>query len=200
MCCCGVLIMPHDTTHRPMTQPSVQGTTMPRASAVVAKSPRPITGRFVLFCCIAFFGVIAAVNAVMMTLAIRTMPGLDVANGYVASQAMNREIDAMRSQTERAWIADIAAGLHNKTAPITISLSDKLGKPVTGLAVTVRLAHPALTRADHTGVLIERRPGVYSADLADIQAGAWTLVVEASQNGERMFASRNRIVLTEVRP
>jgi nitrogen fixation protein FixH len=185
MCCCGVLILPHD-----MTQPSMNP----------ARPPRPITGRFVRFCFIGFFGVIAAVNATMMTLAIRTMPGLDVANGYVASQGMNREIDAMRSQTERAWTADVAAALKNNVAPISISLSDRLGKPVTGLAVTARLAHPALTRADHTGALIERRPGVYSADLANIQAGAWTLVVEASQSGERVFASRNRIVLVDAKP
>lgn len=184
MCCCGVLILPHDA--------------MPSLKAA-AKPPRPITGRFVLFSCIGFFGVIAAVNVVMMTLAIRTMPGLDVANGYVASQGMNREIDAMRNQTERAWIADIAAGLKDNVSPVSISLTDKLGNPVSGLAVTVRLAHPALTRADHLGTLIERRPGVYSADLADVHAGAWTLVVEASQRGERVFASRNRIVLTEVR-
>ncbi len=190
MCCCGVLILPHDMTKTSMTLRSMKP----------AKPPRPITGRFVLCSFIGFFGVIAAVNATMMTLAIRTMPGLDVANGYVASQGMNREIDAMRSQTERAWTADVAAGLENNIAPISISLSDRLGKPVTGLAVTARLAHPALTRADHTGVLIERRPGVYTAELADIQAGAWTLVVEASQRGERVFASRNRIVLTQAKP
>ncbi len=190
MCCCGVLILPHDITKTSMTQPSMNP----------ARPPRPITGRFVLLSFIGFFGVIFGVNATMMTLALRTMPGLDVANGYVASQGMNREIDAMRSQTERAWTADVAAALKNNVAPISISLSDRLGKPVTGLAVTARLAHPALTRADHTGALIERHPGVYSADLANIQAGAWTLVFEASQSGERVFASRNRIVLTDAKP
>lgn len=170
------------------------------APLAAAKLPRPVTGRFVLCCCIGFFGVIFGVNAVMMTIAIRTMPGLDVANGYVASQGMNREIEAMRSQTERGWTAEVAAGLSHGQAPVSISLSDKAGKPVTGLAVTARLAHPALTRADHSGALIERRPGVYAADIADIQPGAWTLVVEASQHGERVFASRNRVILAEAEP
>jgi nitrogen fixation protein FixH len=185
MCCCGVFILPHDLTP---------------ANTPVAKAPRPISGRFVLFSFVAFFGVIAAVNATMMTLAIRTMPGLDVANGYVASQGMNREIDAMRSQVARAWSADVAASLKNSTAPITVSLSDQFGRPVTGLAVTARLAHPALTRADHAGTLIEHRPGLYGTDLPDVQAGVWTLVVEASQGGQRVFASRNRIMLTQARP
>ncbi len=185
ICCCGVFILPDDDT-RSLTTP--------------AKAVRPITGRFVLFACIGFFGVVATVNAVMMTLAIRTMPGLDVANGYVASQAMNREIAAMRSQTERDWTADIATGLTDKVAPISIVLTDKAGKPVTGLSVKARLAHPALTRADHSGALIERRPGVYAADFPDVQAGAWTLIVEASQSGERVFTSRNRVILTETKP
>ncbi|MGL4441904.1 MAG: FixH family protein [Bosea sp. (in: a-proteobacteria)] len=193
-------ILPHDATHRLVPQSSVKTGSGPRPSSTVAKPPRPVTGRFVLFCCIAFFGTIAAVNAVMMTLAIRTMPGLDVANGYVASQSMNREIETMRSQTERAWTADIAAGLKDGVTPVSVSLTDKAGQPVTGLSVTVRLAHPALTRADHTSMLIERRPGLYAADFSDVQAGAWTLVVEANQRGERVFASRNRIILAEPRP
>ena len=185
MSCCGGFIMPHDTAQPPMGP---------------ARQVRPITGRFVLISFVAFFGVIAAVNAVMMTLAIRTMPGLDVKNGYVASQAMNREIDEMRMQTERGWKADAIVRLKNGLAPVSISLTDKTGSPVSGRAVTARLAHPALTRADHSGGLIERRPGFYAAELPDIQPGAWTLVLEASRNGERVFVSRNRIVLTEAAP
>jgi nitrogen fixation protein FixH len=164
------------------------------------KPPRPVTGRFVLLTAIGFFGVVAAVNAVMMTLAIRTMPGLDVANGYVASQGMNREIDAMRGQNERAWRADITARLKGNVALVNVTLTDRTGKPVTGLAVSVRLAHPALTRADHEGGLAERHPGFYAGEFSGIPPGAWTLVVEATQSGERAFASRNRITLAEVTP
>jgi nitrogen fixation protein FixH len=185
MSCCGVFIMPYEATQPPVP---------------TSREARPITGRFVLISFIAFFGVIAAVNGVMMTLAIRTMPGLDVKNGYVASQAMNREIGSMRLQEERGWKADVSAQLKDRLAPVSVSLTDREGKPVTDLAVTARLAHPALTRADHSAALIEYRPGFYAADLADVQAGAWTLVVEATRGGERVFASRNRIVLMEAKP
>ena len=165
-----------------------------------ARETRPLTGRFVLITFIAFFGVIGAVNAVMMTLAIRTMPGLDVKNGYVASQAMNREIDAMRLQADRGWKVEVAVRLKDRLAPVSVSLFDRDGKPVIGLSVTARLAHPALTRADHSAALIERRPGVYRADFPDVQAGGWTFAVEADREGERVFSSRNRILLTEARP
>jgi nitrogen fixation protein FixH len=185
MSCCGVFIMPYDASETAVRP---------------AKEARPITGRFVLFTFIAFFGVIAAVNGVMMTFAITTMPGLDVKNGYVASQAMNREIDAMRVQTERGWKADVSVQLTGPLATVRISLAEPDGTPVTGLRMTARLAHPALTRADQSGALTERRPGDYSADIPAVQAGAWTLVVEADRNGERVFASRNRVVLKEPKP
>jgi nitrogen fixation protein FixH len=136
----------------------------------------------------------------MMTLAIRTMPGLDVKNGYVASQAMNREIDAMRLQAARGWQADVSVQLNDRLATVRLFLNDSDGKPLTGLAVTARLAHPALTRADHLAALIERQPGVYAAVLADVDAGAWTVVVEADRNGDRVFSSRNRTVLMKAGP
>ena len=182
MSCCGVFIMSHELTS---------------SSGRLPREPRPITGRFVLIAFIAFFGVIAAVNGVMMTYAITTMPGLDVANGYVASQGMNREIDAMRQQAERGWKADVAVSLKNRAVPVSLTLTDRDGRLVTGLAATARLAHPAITTADHIGPLSESSPGVYGAVIPDVQAGGWTLVIEASRNGERVFASRNRITLTE---
>jgi nitrogen fixation protein FixH len=184
MCCCGVFIMPHEATE-PCTR--------------VRREPKPITGRFVLFTCTAFFGVIFAVNATMMTLAIRTMPGLDVKNGYVASQAMNGEIEAMRRQDERGWSAEVEVRLVNGLAPVHVRLTARDGRPVSGLDVRARLAHPALTRADHSADLREVQPGVYAAEIADASAGAWTLVVEARRDGERVFASRNRAVLMERR-
>jgi nitrogen fixation protein FixH len=185
MSCCGVFIMPHE-----MTQPAMPG----------VKQANPITGRFVLLACVAFFGVIFAVNAVMMTLAIRTMPGLDVKNGYVASQARNGEISAMRQQMERGWQADVTMQLQNRSAPLNVRLTDKTGAPVSGLDVKARLAHPAFTRADHMMAMIETGPGNYSAAWSDIHPGAWTIVLEADRRGNRVFASRNRVVLTETRP
>jgi nitrogen fixation protein FixH len=185
MSCCGVFIMPLEAT---------------QSRATPDRQVRPITGRFVLIAFVSFFGIIAAVNAVMMTLAIRTMPGLDVKNGYVASQAMNREIEAVRKQTARGWEADVAVTLAMGRAPVSVRFTDGSNGPVTGLDVSARLAHPAVTRADHSVALIETRPGFYAADVLGILPGGWTLEVEAKQRDQRVFMSRNRIVLTEKRP
>jgi hypothetical protein len=38
------------------------------------------------------------------------------------------------------------------------------------------------------------------ADVPDARPGGWMLVVEANRNGERVFTSRNRVILTEAQP
>jgi len=43
-----------------------------------SKTPRPLTGRTVLFYLLAFFGIVMGVNVVMIKLAIDTLPGTEV--------------------------------------------------------------------------------------------------------------------------
>ena len=159
--------------------------------------PRRITGRFVLVAFVLFFGVIAAVNATMVTLAVRTMPGLAVKNSYDASQVMNAEFDAMRAQAARGWTADATVRLVGSIAPVIVSLAGPKGEAITGLDVVVRLAHPALTRADHVAILRETSPGTYAGDFPDAQAGGWTFIIEAQREANRLYTSRNRLVLKE---
>lgn len=166
-------------------------------AAPVARPPRQITGRFVLITFIAFFGTIALVNGIMMTLAIRTMPGLDVRNGYDASQRYNGEIAAMRDQAARGWIAETTLKLNGAEAAVTIEIRDASGKPVAGLGVSTRLSHPADRKVDHQVVLNESAPGRYAAVFADVTRGAWDLVIDARRGDERVYASRNRVFLSE---
>jgi hypothetical protein len=44
-------------------------------------------------------------------------------------------------------------------------------------------------------VLTEVRPGVYEGVAAGMNAGSWTLVVDAVAAGERLFRSRNPVIL-----
>ncbi|MGR3461284.1 MAG: FixH family protein [Roseovarius sp.] len=50
---------------------------------------RQITGRHVLIGFVVFFGVIFATNGFMAYSALSTFPGLEVKNGYIASQTFN---------------------------------------------------------------------------------------------------------------
>ncbi len=89
MSCCGAFAMPID---------------LPAAQSPPQR-PFEVSGRMVLFAMVAFFAVVAGVNAVMMTVAIRTMPGVDVKSAYETSQRFNGEIARMQAQTERGWRA-----------------------------------------------------------------------------------------------
>src|SRR5665811_2579862 len=66
-------------------------------------SPKPLTGRMVLFMLVAFFGVVFGVNFLMMKLAIDTLPGTEVDSAYSASLAYEKEIAAAHDQDARAW-------------------------------------------------------------------------------------------------
>lgn len=163
-----------------------------------SRAPRKewtVTGRFVLWSLLAFFGVIFAVNGVMMTLAIRTFPGIDARNGYEVSQAYNREIAAAREQMARGWSSDTILTGAGDIARLTMTLRTASGAPVPGLEAEARVRHPSDRKRDHVLPLREFAPGVYQADMTDLADGSWSVVVAARQNGERVYQTETRLTL-----
>jgi nitrogen fixation protein FixH len=157
---------------------------------------RPLTGRTVLVALLAFFGVVIGVNSVMIALAIGTMPGLESDKPYQAGVAYNTEIEAAHAQAARRW--NVSSHVSRDTqgrARVSVNARDAGGAPIGGLAVAVRLLRPADQRGDRTVVLSERQAGVYQGDVADVAAGAWDVEIEAARASERLFRSRNRIVV-----
>jgi len=84
---------------------------------------REITGRHVFIGFVAAFGVIIAVNLFMAWSAVKTFPGLEVKNSYVASQTFN---DRKAAQVALGWTvrANHADGL------LTLAITDEAGAPV----------------------------------------------------------------------
>lgn len=163
-------------------------------------APRPafeLTGWMCLAMMLAFFLVVSSVNAVMMTLAIRTMPGSDAKSAYETSQKFNREIARMHAQSARGWQAQADITRDGDGARITLVLNDREAVAVRGLAVMARLQHPASRQLDREARLVEVAAGVYDAKVARIPPGAWTLAVEAERDGEPLFSSRTRFLMKE---
>jgi nitrogen fixation protein FixH len=146
---------------------------------------------------LAFFAVVAGVNAVMMSAAILTMPGVDVRSAYETSQNFNGEIARMQTQTERGWQAQARVARSNEATVVTLTLRDPSGAPVTGLSVEARLQHPASQREDRQVSLVESESGRYAGTIPAVHTGAWTLAVEAQRDGTRLFTSRSRVLLKE---
>ncbi len=157
---------------------------------------RPLTGKVVLASLVAFFGVVFGVNGLMMTLAIKTLPGTEVDSAYAASLAYENEISAARDQEQRGWKVDakLTRELDGK-ATLRLEARDKAGLPLTGLAFTGRLERPADKQFDREITLAELGGGVYQGAVTDVLPGRWDLVLEGDQNAIRMFLSKNRLKL-----
>jgi nitrogen fixation protein FixH len=155
-------------------------------------SPKPLTGRTVLFVLIGFFGVVFGVNFLLMKLAIDTLPGTEVDSAYSASLGYEKEITAARDQNTRNWRVDahIQRGPEGD-ATLQVEARDNGGAPLSGLKFQGRLERPTDRRADRPVELGEVGRG--SAPL--VAPGQWDLVLEGDAAGQRMFLSKNRVLL-----
>lgn len=149
----------------------------------------------VLICLVAFFGIIAAVNAVMITAAVTTFGGVETESSYKAGLAFAREITASREQAARRW--QVSAKLSpgpDKAASVDISVRDAEGRPQTGLDATIRLVHPTDRRSDRIAAVTEQGAGTFRGTVS-ADPGQWDLVIELAHQGERVFRSKSRVTL-----
>ena len=159
-------------------------------------SPRLLTGRKVLFMLVAFFGVVIGVNLIMMKFAIQSLPGTEVDSAYTASLAYSREIGAAQDQNARDWKVDA----HIQRAPdggatLQVEARDNNGSPMSGLKFKGRFERPTDRRADQPVELAETGIGIYRGSAALIAPGQWDLILEGDAAGQRMFMSKNRVLL-----
>jgi len=126
------------------------------------------------------FGIIITVNVVMATQAVRTFPGLEVKNSYVASQQFDRKRDA---QLALGWTvyADWQDGMVN------LSITDENGP------VRVKDLHAVVGRATHVKEDIEPvfafNGQVYEAPL-DLGPGNWNIRMTAVAQDDTPFEQR----------
>jgi nitrogen fixation protein FixH len=161
-----------------------------------AASGRPITGRTVFIATVSFFAVVMAVNLVMIKFALETLPGTEVDSAYSASLSYGAQIKAAQAQAERQWHVNAHIERHaDGQALVRVEARDRNGAPLVGLAFSGRLERPADKRGDKAIVLAEVEGGVYRGAVPDVAPGQWDLVLESDAKGERMFLSRNRVLL-----
>ena len=67
------------------------------------QATRQVTGRMVLVCLVAFFAVVAGVNAIMIRAAVSTFGGVETESAYQAGLAFAREIAAVEAQDALHW-------------------------------------------------------------------------------------------------
>jgi nitrogen fixation protein FixH len=160
-----------------------------------AKRPRELTGRAVLVWLVSFFGVVFAVNAIMVKAATSTFGGVEVQSSYKAGLMFETEVARARAQDALRWRVDghlvrNAAG----EAVLDISVRDAQGKPLSGITTEARLAHPADERLDHDIELRGIGGGKFHGEV-QAQAGRWDLIIDVFRGEERVFRSRSAVTL-----
>ena len=160
------------------------------------QTPKPLTGGKVFLILVAFFGVVIGVNMVMMRFAIQTLPGTEVDSAYSASLAYEKEIATARDQSARNWKVDAHVERSGQGgATLQVEARDNHGRPISGLKFQGRFERPIDRRADLPVGLAEVGIGVYRGSAPAIASGQWDLVLEGVAAGQRLFLSRNRVLL-----
>ena len=152
------------------------------------------TGRSVLLTLIGFFGVVFAVNGVMIYEALSTMSGLDTDSAYQAGRMYEHEVAMAKAQDERRWQVDAKVTPTPDGARLDIVARDADGRPLGGMDASAVLQRPTDRRLDRDVTLVGDGAGGFHGAAA-VTAGQWDLVIELSRQGEQMFRSRNRIIL-----
>ena len=96
----------------------------------------------VLICLLAFFGLIAAMNAVLIRLAISTFGGVETENAYQAGLNFSRDIAAAETQNALQWQVKATVSTGPDATVVELVSRDADGRVLAGLDANARLVHP----------------------------------------------------------
>ena len=142
---------------------------------------RELTGRTVLTITLVAFGIILSVNLLLAWQAVRTFPGLEVANSYVASQSFDADRAA---QQALGWTAtpDYTDGI------LTLTFRDRDGRAARVQTVSAIVGRPTHTRDDVTPEF-SYRGGLWSAPVT-LAPGVWNIRLTATAPDGTLFRQR----------
>ncbi len=154
-----------------------------------------VSGRMVLIAFVMFFAVVAAVNALMATLAIRTFGGVEADNAYKAGLEFAHDLNAARAQQARNLKVDVTTQrIAGARTEFKLSVSGIDAAQSVQLQATIELRHPADRRHDHILRLVRGKDGVF-AGTADVEPGQWNVRVSLSRGEDRIFRSINKVTI-----
>ncbi|WP_114965411.1 FixH family protein [Alkalilacustris brevis] len=145
---------------------------------------KPLTGKKVLAIAVSAFGVIFVANFLLAYNAVRSFPGLEVQNSYVASQTFNEDLAAQESL---GW--DLTAAV--EAGHLVLSFTDAQGRPVEVASLDATLGRATHVRDDRTPEFTYSQ-GEFRAPV-DLAPGNWNIRLIATAPDGTAF--RQRVVL-----
>ncbi len=154
-----------------------------------------ITGRKVLFAMLTFFGVITAVDGIMIYQAVSTFGGLETNDAYRKGLAYNQRIARDAAQDQLGWTEVVR--LDSATGLLTVEFKDRNGQPVEGLSVSAQIGRPATNVFDRDVALRDSGAGRHEVSVVDLAGGTWSVEVVAragaGQDAAVVYQSRKRL-------
>lgn len=138
---------------------------------------------------------VIAVNAVLITLAIGTFPGLQTEEYYRKGLAYNEALAAAEEQSRLGWQVTIEfRAQEDRAGELIVQATDRDGSALDGLQIEARLIRPTHEGYDRSVVLEEGGEGRYRRHLTVPLAGQWDVRVVASRDGQR-YQDTRRIMI-----
>jgi nitrogen fixation protein FixH len=142
-----------------------------------------------------FFAAVFAVNGVMIYSALSTYSGLVANEPYRKGLNYNERIAADERQAGLGWSDAVEIGRDGRVA---LQVSNRDGRPVTGLKIEAVLGRPSTNRHDVRLTLGEAAPGRYEAQTAPLGEGSWLIAAEARVDAraeDPVYRTRRRVWL-----
>ncbi|WP_306253442.1 FixH family protein [Parvularcula sp. IMCC14364] len=147
-----------------------------------AKKQFELTGWHVLIAVIIFFTIIASVNAVMITLALKSFPGEEQKKSYMQGLQYNEVLAERDLQESLGWQAILYDGdtLTAGNTSIRVRLVDAENTPLQEMTLEATLGRPATDERDITPVFRLTQGNLYEAQIDGLEAGVWDLKAVAT--------------------
>lgn len=134
---------------------------------------------------VAFFSVLALVDGVMVTLAVRTQTGVVTDHPYEKGLAYNRVLDAANAQKSLGWKGAVSY----EGGALRFRLTDKNGALLKPQAITAQIKRPTQASMDFTVTLVDG-----SARFRFPQPGLWDVHIFATI-GDIPYQQTQRMVI-----
>jgi len=152
------------------------------------------SSRTALLIIIGGFSVVFIANGALVYYAFHSWTGLESDQYYVRGLAYNDDIEGARKQQALGWKVVFKEKFDGpKSGVISVGLSDRDGRPLSGLRAKVFAVRPTQDGFDREFLLKDKNDGQYRATFSLPLKGVWDLRVVARQ-GKNVFQHVERIV------
>lgn len=144
---------------------------------------------------VAFFVVLALIDGVMVTIAVRTQTGVVSKHPYEQGLAYNQVVKASEAQNKLGWKGTINfLPIAKKTGTLIFMLKDSDGTILQADNVSVFVTRPTQDGMDFTVELKHVKSGSFESDIKFPLEGLWEARIYAKY-GENSYQESKRIVL-----